>query len=134
MIIKLGIIGAGWIADKMGETLTGLKNPEIIPYAISSRSLEKAQAFAKQWGFQKAYGSYEEMLCDDMVDLVYIATPHSHHYEHAKMCIEHGKPVLVEKANLKETSLYSLALRCGIPDGRAFTERFIEEERRRRNP
>ena len=98
MIIKLGIIGAGWIADKMGETLTGLKNPEIIPYAISSRSLEKAQAFAKQWGFQKAYGSYEEMLADPEVNLVYIATPHSHHFAHSKMAIEAGKAVLCEKA------------------------------------
>ena len=64
MTIKLGIIGAGWIADKMAETLTGLKNPEVIPYAISSRDLAKAQAFADHWGFPKAYGSYEEMLAD----------------------------------------------------------------------
>ena len=98
MTIKLGIIGAGWIADKMAETLTGLKNDELIPYAISSRSLEKAQAFADQWGFQKAYGSYEEMLADPEVNLVYIATPHSHHLAHSKMAIEAGKPVLCEKA------------------------------------
>lgn len=98
MIIKLGIIGAGWIADKMGETLSGLKNPEVIPYAISSRSLEKAQAMADLYGFQKAYGSYEEMLADPEVNLVYIATPHSHHFAHASMALEAGKPVLCEKA------------------------------------
>lgn len=70
MIIKLGIIGAGWIADKMGETLAGLKHPEVIPYAISSRSLSKAQAFAERWGFAKAYGSYEwqVLACKDALE------------------------------------------------------------------
>ncbi len=51
-----------------------------------------------QWGFEIAYGSYEEMLEDEAVELVYVASPHSHHYQHAKMCLEHGKNVLVEKA------------------------------------
>ena len=118
MVIKLGIIGAGWIADKMAETLTGLKNPEIIPYAISSRDLSKAQAFAAHWGIQKAYGSYEEMLADPEVNLVYIATPHSHHYAHAKLAIEAGKPVLCEKAftaNAREAEeLIALAEQRGI--------------------
>ena len=98
MTIKLGIIGAGWIADKMAETLTGLKNPEVQLYAISSRNLEKAEFFAKEWGVPKAYGSYEEMLEDPEVNLVYVATPHSHHFAHSKMAIEAGKPVLCEKA------------------------------------
>ena len=54
---------------------------------------------------EKAYGSYAEMLMDDKVDLVYIATPHSHHLEHGKLCISYGKPVLCEKsftANVKQ--------------------------------
>ena len=51
-----------------------------------------------QWGFEKAYGSYEEMLQDPAVELVYVASPHSHHYEHAKLCLMHGKHVLLEKA------------------------------------
>lgn len=98
MIIKIGIIGAGWIAAKMAATVNGLKNDEVIPYAVSSRSLEKAQAFAQKWNFQKAYGSYEEMLADPEVNLVYVATPHSHHYIHSRMAIEAGKAVLCEKA------------------------------------
>ena len=118
MIIKLGIIGAGWIADKMGETLAGLKHPEVIPYAISSRSLSKAQAFAERWGFAKAYGSYEEMLADPEVNLVYIATPHSHHFIHSKMAVEAGKAVLCEKAftaNAREAEeLISLAESRGV--------------------
>lgn len=94
--IRVGIIGAGWIACRMAEALAPLSNAEVI--AISSRSKEKAQAFAKEYGIPKAYGSYEALVSDDDVDLVYVATPHSHHYPHALLAIEHGKNVLVEKA------------------------------------
>lgn len=95
--MKIGIIGAGAIAAKMARTLAGM-NDTAEGYAIASRSLETAQAFAREWNFRKAYGSYEEMLDDPEVDLVYIATPHSHHYEHAMMCLRKKKPVLCEKA------------------------------------
>ena len=107
----MGIIGTGWIAEKMAITLRGLN--EVDSYAVASRDIKKAEAFANTWGFDKAYGSYEEMVCDPNVDLVYIATPHSHHYGNAKMAIEHGKAVLCEKAftaNAKEArALISLA-------------------------
>lgn len=95
-MFRIGIIGAGWIADKMAEALAPLADYQV--YAIASRSLEKAQAFAQQHNIEKAYGSYEELVCDADVDLVYIATPHSHHFEHASLAIKHGKHVLVEKA------------------------------------
>ena len=72
--------------------------PEITCYAVASRDLSKARKFADDHGYTKAYGSYEEMLSDGNVELVYIATPHSHHFEHMKLCIEHRKPVLCEKA------------------------------------
>jgi predicted dehydrogenase len=95
-MFKVGIIGAGWIADKMAEALAPLN--EYCVYAIASRSLDKAQAFAQNWNIPKAYGSYEELVNDKEVDLVYIATPHSHHFPHTMLALEHGKPVLVEKA------------------------------------
>lgn len=94
--MKVGIIGAGGIAQKMAETL--IKMDDLEAYAIASRSPERARAFAKQYGFEKAYDSYEDLVSDPEVDLVYIATPHSHHYEQAKLSLEHGKPVLCEKA------------------------------------
>lgn len=94
--IKVGIIGAGWIACKMAEALAPLKNAEVL--AIASRSIEKASAFAHKYGIERAYGSYEELVDDADIDLVYIATPHSHHFPHAKLALEHGKAVLVEKA------------------------------------
>lgn len=94
--IRVGIIGAGWIAHKMAQALAPLKEAEVL--AIASRSQEKAQEFADEYGIAKAYGSYEELVSDADVDLVYIATPHSHHYQHTRLALEHNKPVLVEKA------------------------------------
>ncbi len=93
---KIGILGCGWIARKMANTLAPLDGYECC--AVASRSKEKAEAFAGEFGIEHAYGSYEELVTDPEVELVYIATPHSHHYQHAKLCIEHGKPVLCEKA------------------------------------
>ena len=95
-MFRIGIIGAGWIAEKMAEAIAPFQDMCI--YAIASRSIDKAMSFAARWKVEKAYGSYEEMVCDPAVDLVYIATPHSHHYEHAMLAVNHGKPVLVEKA------------------------------------
>ena len=95
-MFRIGIIGAGWIARKMTKGIAPLKDVEV--YAISSRSLEKARSFAEEHDIPVAYGSYEEMTQDPKVDLVYVATPHSHHYEHAMLALQNGKPVLVEKA------------------------------------
>lgn len=94
--MNVGIIGAGNIAGVMAKTLKGMKH--VNRYAVAARDLERAEAFAKEYGMKKAYGSYEELVQDDKVDLVYISTPHSHHFEHAMLCIDHGKPVLCEKA------------------------------------
>ncbi len=93
--LRVGIIGAGRIAVVMADTLNRMKGATA--YAIASRSMEKAQAFAKANNVEVAYGSYEDMLKDPNVDLVYIATPHTAHLENGKMCIDHKKPVLVEK-------------------------------------
>lgn len=93
--MKVGILGAGRIAEKMAMTLNQMQTASA--YAIASRDLQRAAQFAEKWNMEKAYGSYEEMLDDPQVELVYIATPHSHHYEHARMCLLKGKPVLCEK-------------------------------------
>ncbi len=99
-IMNIGILGAGAIAAKMCGTIHGMKaaGRPVEAYAIASRDLEKAAAFSRENGVKRAYGSYEEMLRDPQVDLVYIATPHSHHAEQMKMCIAYGKPILCEKA------------------------------------
>ena len=94
--MRVGIIGAGWIAEKAAITLNGLTDCEA--YAIASRSKEKADAFAEKWKMRKAYGSYSELIADPSVDLVYVATPHSHHYDVTREALLAGKPCLVEKA------------------------------------
>ena len=92
---KVGIIGAGNIANKMAKTIKRLQGFE--NYAISSRSLDKAEKFKKKYNFKVAYGSYEDIVKDENVDLVYIATPHSCHYEQMMLCLKYKKPVLCEK-------------------------------------
>ena len=94
--MRVGIIGTGWIAEKAAITLRGLNDIEA--YAVGSRTKETAEAFAAKWGVKKAYGSYSELIADADVDLVYIGTPHSHHYDVTREALMAGKPCLVEKA------------------------------------
>lgn len=98
--MKIGIIGAGVIARSMCRTVRGMKDAgrPVELYAVASRNIDKAIRFAREQGVKRAYGSYEELVQDPAVDLIYIATPHSHHAEQMKLCITHGKPVLCEKA------------------------------------
>ena len=104
-LFRIGIIGTGWIAEKAAYTLNELDG--CTPYAVGSRTIEKAKAFARQWNISKSYGSYEELINDPDVDLVYVGTPHSHHFDVTRKAILAGKPCLVEKAfmaNLKEAT------------------------------
>ena len=119
-MFKVGIIGAGWIADKMAEALSPLK--DYCVYAIASRSIEKAEEFAQRWNVAKAYGSYEEMVDDKDVDLVYIATPHSHHFPHTMLALEHGKHVLVEKAFTANAAEAEILIRTAHEKGLFITE------------
>ncbi|MFL0247661.1 Gfo/Idh/MocA family protein [Candidatus Clostridium stratigraminis] len=109
--MKMAILGAGSIARTMAATINEME--EVTSYAVASRNLKNAEDFAKEFSFAKAYGSYEEMLSDPEVELVYVATPHSHHYEHVKLCLNHRKHVLCEKAfaiNAKQTiEMFDLA-------------------------
>jgi len=114
--MRVGIIGAGWIAEKAAITLNGLTDCEA--YAIASRTKEKAEAFAEKWKMRKAYGSYSELIADPSVDLVYVATPHSHHYDVTREALLAGKPCLVEKAfmaNYRQSkAIVDLARECQV--------------------
>ena len=101
--LRLAILGAGGIARKMAETVNQMEDVEL--YAVASRTEEKARQFADTYHASKWYGSYEEMVADDGIDLVYVATPHSHHKEHSMLCLNYNRAVLCEKAfavNTKE--------------------------------
>ena len=114
--MKVGIIGTGWIAEKAAITLNGLETCEA--YAVGSRRKETAEVFAAKWNIAKAYGSYAELIADPDVDLVYIGTPHSHHYDVTREALLAGKPCLVEKAfmsNARQTKeIIDLAHERGV--------------------
>ena len=93
---RWAILGCGKIARKFAEDLKLLPNATL--YAAASRNIARAQEFANQLGFEKAYGNYTDLVEDPKVDIVYIATPHSHHHEHALLCLTHKKATLCEKA------------------------------------
>jgi predicted dehydrogenase len=94
--IRWAIMGAGRIAHKFAADLALVKDARLV--AVGSRSMEKAMSFAQQYNIPRYYASYEELVHDDEVDVVYVATPHSHHHENTLLCLENGKAVLCEKA------------------------------------
>ncbi len=93
---KWGILAPGKMSAKFTRGLKLLDNAEL--YAVGSRDIQRARQFSAEFGFRKAYGSYEELAADRDVDVIYIASPHSHHHEHALLCLKHRKAVLCEKA------------------------------------
>lgn len=121
---NVAILGAGNIARQMAKTLRLMKarGDKVELYAVGSRDKARAEAFAQAEGFAKAYGSYEELLRDDGVDLVYIATPHSHHGEQIEQCVTHGKAVLCEKAFTATAAQAKRALALAKEKGVLVTE------------
>ena len=93
--INWGIIGLGKIANKFAEGLKHVENAEL--YGVASRNREKAVVFAEMHNCEAAYGVYEQLMKDENVDVIYIATPHSLHQQITLDCLEHGKAVLCEK-------------------------------------
>ena len=92
---KWAIIGPGRIAERFAGGLKAIDDACL--YAVASRNSERAEAFAKKFGAEIFYGSYDDLLKDANVDGVYIATPHRFHFDLAKSCLEAGIPVLCEK-------------------------------------
>lgn len=93
---KWGILAPGKMAAKFTRGLKLLDNAEL--YATGSRDVKRAKDFAEEFGFRKYYGSYAELASDPEVDIIYIASPHSHHHEHTLLCLRNRKAVICEKA------------------------------------
>ena len=94
--IRWGILACGRIAKKFAADLQLVEGAELV--AVASRSQERAEAFAKEFPAKHVLGSYEALVALEDVDVIYVASPHSHHYEHTLLCLNHGKAVLCEKA------------------------------------
>jgi predicted dehydrogenase len=93
---KWGILAPGKMSAKFAKGLILLENVEL--YAVGSRDLKRSKQFAEENGFKKYYGSYEELVADPELEVVYIASPHSYHYEHTMLCLKNKKAVICEKA------------------------------------
>ncbi|NLA47852.1 MAG: Gfo/Idh/MocA family oxidoreductase [Bacteroidales bacterium] len=93
---KWGILAPGKMSAKFTKALKTLDNAVL--HAVGSRNIERAALFARDYGFRNYYGSYEELAADPELQIVYIASPHSHHYEHTMLCLRNGKHVICEKA------------------------------------
>ncbi|MBX3095176.1 MAG: Gfo/Idh/MocA family oxidoreductase [Cryobacterium sp.] len=94
--LRWGILGPGIIAADLVAALLAHTGQEVV--AVGSRSRDRARSFAERFGIDRAYGSYEELVADPGVDAIYVATPMSEHYAQTLLCIEAGKPTLVEKS------------------------------------
>lgn len=94
-IIRWGILGCGKIAAKFAADLRLVKEAMLV--AVASRDAERANLFAQEYGVPMVFNRYEDLAMAD-VDVIYIATPHGFHHEHAMLCLRHKKPVLCEKA------------------------------------
>lgn len=94
--IRWGILGAGRIARKLASDLKYVEGARL--YAVGARTEESAHAFATEFPGMKTYNSYEALVSDPAVDVIYVATPHGLHFEHVMLCLTHKKAVLCEKA------------------------------------
>ncbi len=125
--MKVGIIGCGRIARTMADTINNTKGFEL--YAVAARDIERANAFKEEFNASVSYGSYEELVSDDNVELVYVATPHSHHRDHMLLCLEHNKPILCEKAftvnEAEAKEVLDLAKEKGLFVGEAIWTRYM---------
>ena len=94
--IRWGILGCGRIARKFATDLLLVADAELT--AIASRNNETLELFAKDFPCKHHHNNYEALAANNEVDVIYVATPHSHHYEHTMLCLNHNKAVLCEKA------------------------------------
>lgn len=92
---NIAILGLGSIARRVAKGIEYASNATL--YAVSSRDLEKAKDFAEEFKALHAYGSYEDMLRDSSIDMVYICTPNYLHFEQIMLCLSYGKHVMCEK-------------------------------------
>jgi predicted dehydrogenase len=120
MKIKWGILAPGGISHSFVKGLKSLEDAEI--YAVASRSEERAKEFGDKYGIEKCYGSYEELINDEQVEVIYIATPHNYHKKYAIECLKAGKAVLCEKSVAMDTEELEEILACAKEENVFFME------------
>lgn len=119
-ITRWGIVGPGNIAHKFAKGLKALEDAKL--YAVVSRSQDKADAFGAEYDVEKCYGDMEGFLADDLIDAVYIATPHPFHKDYAMRCMDAGMAVLCEKPVAMNNNELSEMIECAIRNDVFFME------------
>lgn len=94
-MVRWGILGPGKIAGKFADAVLKASGGKLA--AVGSRNLARAEGFARHYGIETAYGSYQELAEDPGVDAIYVASPHPYHAEHAELALSAGKHAVVEK-------------------------------------
>ncbi|MBO0981300.1 Gfo/Idh/MocA family protein [Microbacterium sp. SD291] len=124
--LRWGILATGGIA---GAFASDLRTAGLDLVAVGSRSQESADAFASRFDIARAYGAYEALVADPDVDIIYVSTPHPMHHENARLALEAGKHVLVEKAftlnRAEAEDLQSLAAERGLLAMEAMWTRYL---------
>ncbi len=125
--LRWGIMGPGWIAQRFTATLQKHTSQQVI--AVGSRNQARADEFAALHSVPTTYGSYEQLLADPGIDIVYIATPHTEHYVCALAALAAGKHVLVEKPlgvnAVQAAAIAESARTAGLFAGEAMWTKFL---------
>ena len=122
-VYNWGILAPGNIARKFAIELQQLDNAYL--YAVASRNSERSKAFATEFGADRYYNSYEDLVTDPDVEIIYIASPHALHAEHALLCLNHGKSVLCEKALGLNQAEVDQMIDCAVENKVFFMEAFF---------
>jgi len=93
--LRWGVLGPGWIAERFVTAVQRSTTQQVV--AVGSRRMQRSAEFAERFGVATAHGSYQALVSDPAVDVIYVATPHNAHFPCAALAIEAGKHVLVEK-------------------------------------
>ncbi|PVG81348.1 oxidoreductase [Nocardioides gansuensis] len=125
--LRWGVLGPGGIATAFADALHARTQSRVV--AVGSRDQARASAYASRFGVERVHPGYEALCADPDVDVVYVATPHSHHLEQALMAIGAGKPVLVEKAFTRSRAeaeqVFAAAREAGVFVMEAMWTRFL---------
>ncbi len=119
--VKWGIVGTGRIAGEFASDFKFVDQAELA--AVASRTHKSADEFASRFGINKAFGTYAELFADPEIEAIYVATPHSAHYQNSKDALAHGKAVLCEKpittnpAQFEELSAFAKEHNCYLMEG-----------------
>ena len=123
-VLRWGILGSGWIAERFIESVRAHTKQDIV--AVGSRSKSRAEEFASRMRLKQAYGDYDELVAAADLDVIYVATPHNLHYEGVMLALNAGKHVFVEKPIALNRAQAVEMVEAGSPEKTLFRGGFVD--------